>query len=209
MHTVHLPDAGERNGVKYAAMGVMFSVNDYTAKVTDGEQMIIDNFFENLKWTETGSDPVVDMVSYGDLMMMVDTNNRWVYKGSVTTPPCDTFVYWNVVRKIYPLRQYHLDQFKEQLKRGNMQDTGNNREIQPYKGHDLHIIRSREGGSPVIILVVLILVLLCMIGLCIWAASMHKQLQQQNANSAEAAGYGTNPASGNVELTTDKKENAA
>lgn len=103
MHTVHLPDDGAKNDIKYAAMGIIFDVNDYTAKVSDWEQEVIDKFFNSLKWTD-GGDPTVDMVSYGELMMMVDMSERWVYKGSVTTPPCDTFVYWNVVRKIYPLR---------------------------------------------------------------------------------------------------------
>jgi len=33
MHTVHLPDQ-PRGGIKYAAMGIFFSVNDYNAKLT-------------------------------------------------------------------------------------------------------------------------------------------------------------------------------
>jgi hypothetical protein len=37
-------------------------------------------------------------------MMMVDTRNRWVYKGSVTTPPCATMVYWNVLTTVYPIK---------------------------------------------------------------------------------------------------------
>jgi hypothetical protein len=40
-----------------------------------------------MKWTDN-SDPLVPLVSYGELMMMVDFENRWTYKGSVTTPPC-------------------------------------------------------------------------------------------------------------------------
>jgi carbonic anhydrase len=37
-------------------------------------------------------------------MMMVDMDDRWVYRGSVTTPPCTTQVYWNVLRTIYPIK---------------------------------------------------------------------------------------------------------
>jgi carbonic anhydrase len=51
------------------------------------------------------------MVSFGDLMTMVDLEDRWVYKGSVTTPPCDSIVYWNVVKRVYPIKQKHLDLF--------------------------------------------------------------------------------------------------
>jgi carbonic anhydrase len=61
-------------------------------------------------------------------MTMVDMDNRWVYKGSVTTPPCDRMVYWNVVRKVYPIKQKHLEAFKEQLRRKGENDlykTGN------------------------------------------------------------------------------------
>jgi hypothetical protein len=69
-------------------------------------------------------------VPYGDLMNMVDTTRRWVYKGSVTTPPCDTYVYWNVLRSIYPVKQKHLDLFKQQLARTEgLEGTGNWRVI--------------------------------------------------------------------------------
>lgn len=123
MHTVHLPDGGPVNGIKYAAMGIMFSVNDYNTITTPEQQKIIDDFFDGLMWEIDGFDPVVEMVSYGKLMMMVDNKNRWVYKGSVTTPPCATTVYWNVLRSVYPLKQRHLDQFQKQLRRGSLKSN--------------------------------------------------------------------------------------
>jgi len=46
-------------------------------------------------------------------MMSLNMNNRWVYKGSVTTPPCATFVMWNVLSDVYPISQHHLDLFKQ------------------------------------------------------------------------------------------------
>ena len=61
-----------------------------------------------MKWKELETNPKVAEVPFGDLMMMIDTNNRWVYKGSMTTPPCDTFVYWNVIRRIFPIKAKHL-----------------------------------------------------------------------------------------------------
>jgi len=64
-------------------------------------------------------------------MMMVDFNNRWVYKGSVTTPPCATNVYWNVLHTIYPVKAEHLALFKGQLdKVDGLKAAGNWREIQ-------------------------------------------------------------------------------
>lgn len=72
---------------------------------------MIDTFFDSLKMAEATTTKNIDgntitnidMVTYGDLMQMVDSNNRWVYKGSVTTPPCGRFVYWNVLSTVYPI----------------------------------------------------------------------------------------------------------
>ena len=91
------------------------------------------------------------MIPYGDLMMMVDTRNRWVYKGSVTTPPCATLVYWNVLQKVYPIKQKHLDLFMKQLERTsvNLHKTGNWRAIQKTTPlHDLHLLQSSKLESP-------------------------------------------------------------
>jgi carbonic anhydrase len=127
MHTVHL--ASEvKNDVKYAAMGIFFSVEDYhTEGITAEHVEVIDRFFDSLEWER--NNPKVAEVPYGDLMMMVDMDNRWVYKGSVTTPPCDTFVYWNVLQRVYPIKQKHLELFKQQLKRGDLEELGNYRMI--------------------------------------------------------------------------------
>ena len=55
--------------------------------------------------------------------MAIDMNNRWVYKGSLTTPPCDSFVYWNVAKQILPIKQRHLDMFKNYLKNNGHPET--------------------------------------------------------------------------------------
>ena len=137
MHTVHYPKQVE-NGFIAAAMGIIFSVDDYTANLTWAEQRIIDTFFDTLNWDDMTDDgPTVNLVTYGNLMEMVDNKNRWVYKGSVTTPPCATSVYWNVLSTIYPISQRHVTQFKKQLNRGEegmLDEYGNWREIQPIDG---------------------------------------------------------------------------
>ena len=106
MHTVHLP-AEAKSGVIAAAMGIIFSVDDYTAKLTNKQRHVIDEFFDSIQMDANTGSYKVDEVKYGDLMMMVDMNNRWTYKGSVTTPPCATYVYWNVVREVYPVSARH------------------------------------------------------------------------------------------------------
>lgn len=85
------------------------------------------------------------MARYADLLMMVDTNNRWIYKGSVTTPPCAVDVYWNELRTIYPVSQKHVDQFVAQLKEAKGYDgdqtldvLGNRRVTMPItEGHNI------------------------------------------------------------------------
>jgi len=120
-------------------MGIIFSVNDSNIDLEDWQESIIERFFESMTWNVTTSDPIVAEVPYGELMMMVDTSDRWVYKGSVTTPPCDGLVYWNVLRTIYPIKQKYLDGFKNQLKRGNI-EVGNYREVNKIDDHDLRVI---------------------------------------------------------------------
>ena len=66
---------------------------------------------------------------------MVNFNERWIYKGSVTTPPCATYVYWNVLSTVYPIQQRHLDLFKKQLAKATegeetLAEIGNYREVQ-------------------------------------------------------------------------------
>ena len=93
------------NDFKYAAMGLMFDTKNYDHDGLTSELVeTIDDFFESLSWDITTENPLVAMVPYGELMMLVDMNNRWVYKGSVTTPPCETYVYWNVLKRIFPIK---------------------------------------------------------------------------------------------------------
>ena len=50
MHTVHLiADETSDSVFGFAAMGIIFDVNDYNAKLTDSERQLIDNFFDSLE----------------------------------------------------------------------------------------------------------------------------------------------------------------
>lgn len=82
-------------------------------------------------------------------MHSLNMRERWTYKGSVTTPPCKTAVYWNVLRTVYPIKQKHLDQFKAQLARNTVQkpktlaETGNWRVIQKTTAaHNAQIVEA-------------------------------------------------------------------
>ena len=145
MHTVHYPADGVVSSTNYiaSAMGLVFSVDKYTAELDFKEQQIIDSFFESMKWDEAG-DVVTDLNLYGSLMNMVDFKNRWVYKGSVTTPPCSQYVYWNVLSTIYPIKQAHLDLFKAKLDEGTagLSTTGNWRAIQNNDKQDVIYVKN-------------------------------------------------------------------
>jgi carbonic anhydrase len=181
MHTVHFPK-NAKGGIIAAAMGIFFSTNRYTARVSEAEEAIIDEFFDSLMWDKTG-DQRSPKVTYGNLMMMVNMRTRWSYKGSVTTPPCATTVYWNVVKTIYPLKQKHLDQFKTQMQRGVgatkffdaanvsnyrlIQDTGNRVVTHIYEP-------SRVGGyeAAVIVLAILLAFVLLFCAVCYQRGTM-------------------------------------
>ena len=76
MQTNFFPEPKSDTDVfKGAALGIMFSVNDFNVKLSRAEQLIIDSFFETMDWSKKNS-PTVNLVSYGDLMNMVDMNNR-------------------------------------------------------------------------------------------------------------------------------------
>ena len=113
MHTVHYPnvDAAEGDPFIAAAMGIMFSVKDYDSAITADEIAIIDSFFDSLDLANM-KNPYVDKALYGDVMNMFNKEWRWVYQGSVTTPPCAQKVYWNLLMTVYPIKQAHLDLFK-------------------------------------------------------------------------------------------------
>lgn len=70
-------------------MGILFSVNDFTAKLNPIEIKIIDDFFESLQWDTEEQDYLVQDVKFGDMMNMIDMTRRWAYTGSAPVPPCE------------------------------------------------------------------------------------------------------------------------
>jgi carbonic anhydrase len=66
-------------------------------------------------------------------MNNLDYSERWVYKGSNTHPPCNKYVYWNILKTVYPISQRNLDLISAQLQNAGIDATGENgnwREIQ-------------------------------------------------------------------------------
>lgn len=117
MHSVHLPDNAQ-DGYFAAVQGLIFDTQRYDQSITKEEIAIVDEFFDSLKWdsldvnSKGGSATLevnLNSVNYGQLMNLASTNNRYVYTGSLTTPPCTEKVYWNVINRIYPIKARHLE----------------------------------------------------------------------------------------------------
>ena len=118
MHTVHLLDKAEK-GFFASALGIIFDELYYDSSVTEQEIKMIDSFFDSLQLDKlSSSNAKVDItaVPYGQLINMVNTNKRWVYKGSLTTPDCNEIIYWNVVYRVYPIKARHLQAFQNLIK---------------------------------------------------------------------------------------------
>ena len=120
----------------------------------------------------------VDLINFGSVMSAVDSTKRWVYKGSKTTPPCDTGVYWNVLSTVYPISQEALDNFHNKiLVKGEKKKlwksySGNYRNIQTTTDdHKVCYVTSEEllmtivsnDGLPynTVVLIAIVLGILC------------------------------------------------
>ena len=82
---------------------------------------------------------------------MLQWENRWIYKGSHTHPPCEQYVYWNIISRIYPISKVHLELFKQKLDGIYMGlgSTGNSRVIQRGFNKDVAFVTSaaqKVGG---------------------------------------------------------------
>lgn len=136
MHTVHLAQKSRRlladdaattsddgKAPFASAVGIIFDRYNYDPTVTAEERLVIDKFFDAINfgststtkdakgYTELAKD--VD-IPYGQLTKTVNFASRWAYQGSLTTPPCTTSVYFQVVDRVLPISQKHYDAYVAQ-----------------------------------------------------------------------------------------------
>ncbi len=119
---------------------MIFDTIDYDKSISPELVLIIDRFFDSMMLDDQ-SDPIAQEIPFGQLMNMVDTNNRWAYKGSLTTPPCSKTIYFNILTKVYPIKERHVEMFKKHLARvEGLREKGNYRAVQPIDKQDVKLI---------------------------------------------------------------------
>ena len=96
---------------------MIFSVDD-ADEVPAETVTAIDNFFSDLKWDQN-TDQAVTALRFKALMDAVNVEKRWVYKGTLTAPPCTGNAYWNVLATVYPIKESVKTNFATQLGRGS------------------------------------------------------------------------------------------
>ena len=99
--------------MKASAFGVLFDTKNYDQSISQSKIDLIDKFFDSLD-IKSGS-YTIDDIPFGQLMNIFDQNKRWVYKGSLTTPPCTKTVIFNILSTVYPIKKKHLDLFTSTL----------------------------------------------------------------------------------------------
>jgi len=148
MQTMHRPAYGQKaNGYYGAVTGILFDTKNYDKSVTVSQIEVIDKFFDSL-YLNRKTDTLIthpNYVNYGELVDALDFKNRYVYNGTATTPPCNLIIYWNVLNKVYPMKQKHLDQYlKVQMARASkasIKRTGNFRvTTAPNEAHKLILL---------------------------------------------------------------------
>jgi len=113
MHVSHKPlNADPNSKIKAAVIAVFFSVEDYDHSIDESHNQTLQLFFDELKLNNFYSsdksdagyiDYGLDQLDFVEAMDVFDFNDRWVYLGCDTLPPCTQLIYWNVLRKVYPI----------------------------------------------------------------------------------------------------------
>jgi carbonic anhydrase len=82
----------------FAIVSMLFDVNDYRP-VNETTKANWNKFWTQLDIEHRFS----EHLDFGKVMKFVNFRERWVYRGSLTVPPCTQYVYWNVINDVFPV----------------------------------------------------------------------------------------------------------
>jgi len=228
MHIVHqgadAPSADPKTGVyplgKLGVVGVIFDTTNYDKdKVSNATIEAIDKFFDNLmyeKIDDAGKEIVADEIALGELMAVLNLNDRFVYTGSLTTPPCYEKIFFNMLSTVYPIKKYHLDYYKKIIQsraktEANVKTTGNHRLSRaPAAEHKLKLVKGEPKANielvevsdsaanaslalTIIFIVVILIAMALTIYNCVLWEELKKAENPPESNVEIGPGPGTSP----------------
>lgn len=139
--------------IQYGVVGLLFSVENYDKTINSNTNQTVQEFLHELRLKDlydADEDHVeTEKLNLGEMMNVVNFKRRWVYHGSLTTPPCSPVVYWNVIDFIFPIRDIEFEHVKEVMHKYHHHIGGStsHRVIQPIRKHGIRYLNSAFEAS--------------------------------------------------------------
>lgn len=175
MHIVHVASEGKGDPtpILYSALGFMFDVDDYDQSITPKEMKTVNEFFDSLKFenippTGKAEKHVLNdnaTVPLANLVGLQSGAGRWVYTGSLTTPPCTVGVFFQVYDRVLPISRKHLNMYLAQQReysqdvvytkdgkqtassKVSLDKTGNWRVTNKVDNHDVYYLKANHPAQ--------------------------------------------------------------
>ena len=100
-----------------ATLSVLFSLNDSDEELSEATNFAANVF---LNWIREDTFALAEQTDKSGLagpldglLHAVDWDNRWSYRGSLTSPGCDTGVSQNILRTVLPISALQLTAIKD------------------------------------------------------------------------------------------------
>ena len=134
--------------IMYGVVGLLFDVHHFDKSISALANQTVQEFLHELRLKElyeADEEHVeTEKVNLGEFMNIVNFNKRWVYHGSLTTPPCSPVVYWNVIDFIFPIRDIEFLHVQELMHKYHHHIGGStsHRTIQPIRKQGVRYFNS-------------------------------------------------------------------
>jgi len=94
-------------------LAIFFDSTDFDRSISESDNSTIDKFFSSLGFDieerlELDFEPKMSIPNFKEVMDVFNFDEKWIYKGSSTQPPCKQYAYWQVLRTVYPMKDKYL-----------------------------------------------------------------------------------------------------